>query len=237
MRLLRARRAAAVVVVASLAVAGAACGEDDPETATSPTTTSPRGSDPEGGGSGSTGPSTTTAPGTESSPRSPTSDAGPTTTATTAPSGPGGGGALTDSQAEDVVEDLMASYRAALASAKASNDEGEALLSSLGAVFTGTASRDQLDGLRKFGGLAVVAADPAPPEVRAASVGESSRACVSGTVRVRIDPMFTKPIPAVQPYSIRLLPAGSGAPAPGWRLDYFSFSSTGAFTEEARCPA
>ncbi len=227
------RRAATALGVAGLLLSGAACG--DGGDSSTPTTTAPAGSD-DAPTTADAGP-TTTAP-DEGSPTTTEADAG-TATETTAPGDDGGAEepALTDAEAGQVISDLMASYRAAMAGAKAADADEEGLLVALSDVFLGGAVQDQVDGLLSFGGLEVVRPDPGVPETRAATVVGGDGECVTGTVRMLLDPMFTRSVGATQPHSFRLAPAPEGAPGPAWRLSYLSYASTGAYTEEAACAA
>lgn len=213
------RRALAVGLVAALACT------DDGGDDTTPTTTSPSTSD---GASTTTeaGGSTTTAP--DGSGGSVEPDGG-----STAPGSP----ALTSPEAQRVITQLMGNYQSALAQAKAAEANEEGLLVGLSNVYLGGTARDQVTGLISFGGLGSVRPDPQRPEVGAVDVVGGDASCVSGTVRVLLDPMFTRSLGARQPHSFRLEPAPDGAPDPAWRLSYLSFSSESAYTEEATCAA
>lgn len=236
-RLTSARRALAALAACGMALVATACSDDEPEPRSTPTTTVPD--------DGTTTESTTTTAdeGESSSTTTATAPGASTTTAppqgsstTSIPAADTGQPALTSAEAQAVIRQLMDRYRAALADAKASNADEEGLLVGLSNVYDGSAARTQVDGLISFGGLGVVRPNPAAPEVGVVEVVDGAATCVSGTVRVILDPLFTKSVGARQPHSFRLEPAGQGAPAPAWRLSYLSFSSRSAYTEEAACP-
>lgn len=224
-----ARRVVAALVVAGVVLTGVACGDGGDETST-PTTTAPAGAE----GSTTTGAgggATTTAPAADDAPATTEVDeATPTTVA--------GDDAdvLTVAEAGAQLQALLNGYRSALGAMRADGAIDERALRNLSAVFTGPRANSEIDGLRQTGGVAAL--NPSPPTLTVSDVAvtEATATCAAGTAVVpEAAQLFSVPVEVRPPYYFRLVPAPEGAPSPGWRLEFFTFSNDGQPLAEAAC--
>lgn len=209
----RCRRGAIAVVVGLLLVAGAGCSDDEPDADDPP---SPTITEPD---------RTITTEGPETSSE--------TTVAGTAPDE----GVLTVETATATIEELMAAYRDALQEVRAAGTLDERALRAFTAAYTAGAAQQSIDGLASRGGVDIIVPGAQVPSVSDVELVAASETCAEVTATVEgVSDLISVPIEVVQPYTARLVRAPEGAPAPAWRLDFFSFQPSGRPIPEGACP-
>lgn len=218
-----ATRGAALATSLILAATLTACGSSSPDdaSATSSTTTSSTTSTTEASTS-TTGPKTATT----------------ATTTTTDPGTPPPASKVTVAYVKRVLDSLHGIFQLAFASAVAEKGFGEKYLAAMGAAFTAKAAGQQTDGIKGFGGLAVVRPQPGRPSVSNVKLLQAAGRCIFASADIDLTPLVTKPIPAKQPYYVKLVAENkSRSNTTPWLIDYESYTGDGKPPPEAelRC--
>lgn len=218
-------RVASTSLVFVLLLAG--CGDDESATGAGPVTSGSQVPSPSSDDDGS--PSTTT-----TEPTTLTTEA---TTSTIDPEEVPPTGEITPEYVQAVLDQLYVLYQQAFVTAKDEGGLGERYRAAMSAVFTTTAVSSQTDGFEKFGGVAVIAPAPGRPTAKVDTLLSAAPTCISLSARVDLMPLVTKPVPAVQPYYLRLVPENenSSNPTP-WLIAYSGYTRDATIPQEATCP-
>lgn len=142
---------------------------------------------------------------------------------------------LTAEEATAQLQSLLNNYRATVVGIRTRGAVDEAAQRDLSGVYSGQRIETELGFFQSVGPAGM---NPQPPAVGVSKVQvtEATATCASGTADLAgVSQLFTVPLDVKQPYYYRLVPAAEGAPSPGWRLDYLSFSRDGQPLEQARC--
>lgn len=224
MRLPRARCAPVVVAaVLTFGLVATACGGDDGDDDTSPTTTSPTTSEPT---SSTEGDPTTTA----------TTEAGTTTappgdpTATT--ERPGGDTGLTAEEFDTEVRRRYGLYSQAFVGARQRNALDEQFRAELATVYFPALVEDELDGLNGIGGIDVIVPQPGAVVIDSVEMEISTPTCASGSARFDLRPIVGDKVPGPVRKFFKL---ETSEAQPGWRFAVLGSTAEGGPVAGSSC--
>lgn len=217
-------RGACVAIVAALLLA--ACGDDDGEAGAGPVTSERQVPSPSSDGAST---STTTTEATATTAKA--------TTTTIDPEEVPPAAEITPEYVQAVLDELYTQYQRAFIAAKAEGGLGERFRAAMSSIFTTTALTTETQGFERFGGVAVIAPEPGRPTAQVEELLAATPECISLTARVDLMPMVTKPVNAVQPYYLRLVPENENPmnPTP-WLIAYSGYTQDAKAPEEVTCP-